>query len=300
MTAVDERTSRDALRDELAALLELEPDLLTDTTRLTNELALDSLSMMRLLTWLESRGVAMHNIDRDRPVCVGQVLTLLEGASAPGVSIRVMSGPDTLSVGPAAIPTGPRLSVDPLAPVLETRALWLTPVQPDDLRFLYGLAVHPETSFRWRYRGAPPPIDRFADNLWKQVLVQYVARRVEDKEPVGHIVAYGADPSMRFAYIGAVFLPEYAGTGLAAQVVAAFMRYLFHTFPLRKLYMEIPGFNWAQLQSGGGRFFQVEGVLRDHNYYAGRYWDEYICAVYRDRLVEEVGPDDIAAATRTL
>jgi RimJ/RimL family protein N-acetyltransferase len=99
-------------------------------------------------------------------------------------------------------------------------------------------------------------------------------------------MAYGADPSMRYVYLGAVFEPVYAGTGLAAQVVAMFVRHLFHTFPLHKVYMEVPGYNWDQMRSGEGGLFRVEGVLSNHDYYAGRYWDEYICAIHRDRPIE--------------
>ena len=38
--------------------------------------------------------------------------------------------------------------------------------------------------------------------------------------------------------------------GLAAEMVTLFSRNLFRVFPLRKLYLEIPGFNWDQLSSG--------------------------------------------------
>jgi len=40
------------------------------------------------------------------------------------------------------------------------------------------------------------------------------------------------------------------------------------------------------VSSGEGRLFHVEGVLREHSYYAGRYWDEYLCAVYSDDVRE--------------
>jgi hypothetical protein len=40
--------------------------------------------------------------------------------------------------------------------------------------------------------GRPPPPDRFAADLWSQVLVQYVVRTHSD-EPVGQVVAYAAD-----------------------------------------------------------------------------------------------------------
>jgi RimJ/RimL family protein N-acetyltransferase len=168
----------------------------------------------------------------------------------------------------------------PLAPVLSNHDLRLTPVEPDDVRFLYSLATHPETCYRWRYRGVPPQTDRFLADLWAQVLVQFVARRTEDGEPVGHVVAYGADLGQGYAYLGAVFRPPYSGSGLAAQGSAMFIRYLFHAFALRKLYIEVPGFNWPQLSSGEGKLFQVEGIMRDHEHYAGRYWDRYLCAVY--------------------
>jgi RimJ/RimL family protein N-acetyltransferase len=268
----------------MAELLDLDPTTLPDTARLVDDLSLDSLAMMSLLTWLESRGVTVGT-DRDWPASVGQVLSLLEKTAFPGLSITVAHGPGAGPLGPTNVTAAPRPgdTGSPLVPVLGNRAFRLTPVTPEDLGFLYTLAVRPETGFRWRYRGAPPSVDRFAAELWAQVLVQYVVRRTGDGAPVGHVVAYAAAESLHHANVGAVFDPG-TGTGLGAQAVAMFARYLFHTFPLRKLYLEIPGYNWPQVRSGGKRLFQVEGVLRDHDYYAGRYWDQYLCAIYPDRL----------------
>jgi RimJ/RimL family protein N-acetyltransferase len=111
-----------------------------------------------------------------------------------------------------------------------------------------------------------------------------VARTAGKGEPAGHVVAYDADLAQGHASIGALFTPDHAGTGQAAEVTAVFVRYLFHTFRLHKLYLEVPGFNWPQVRSGAGRFFHVEGVLRDHDHYAGRYWDSYVCAIYPDEV----------------
>jgi RimJ/RimL family protein N-acetyltransferase/aryl carrier-like protein len=281
---------RDAWRHEIAELLELEPAVLHDRCRLVEDAGLDSLAMMSLLVWLEARGVTIGT-DRGWPATIGDVLSLVEKAAVPGLSIRVAGGYDLGPAGPADIippgsPAGSPAGLPPpvLAPVLSSPTFRLTPIEQRDLDFLYTLAAQPETSFRWRYRGAPPPPERFAAELWTQVLVQYVTRRTVDNEPVGHVVAYGAGPSQHHAYVGAVFQPQHTGTGLAAQVVAVFVRYLFHTFPLHKLYLEIPGFNWPQMRSGEGRLFRVEGVLRDHDFYAGRYWDQYLCAIYPDQL----------------
>ena len=126
----------------------------------------------------------------------------------------------------------------------------------------------------------PPPPDRFAADLHAQVLVQFVVRATDSGEPAGLVVAYAADLAQGHAYVAAAFAPGRSGTGLAADIGAVFIRYLFHTFPLRKLYLEVPGFNWPQLRSAAGRLFHVEGVLRGHDYYAGRHWDRYLCAIY--------------------
>ncbi|WP_117215473.1 GNAT family N-acetyltransferase [Allorhizocola rhizosphaerae] len=279
---------KDTARAELAALLEVDASALDDGASLRDGLALDSLTMMRLITWLEARGTPI-TAEAQLPATVGELLSHVEDAKhRPRLSIRlggVPGLPERFTLAP------PR---DQLAPVLETPALRLAPLTPDDLGFLYALAVEPETGFRWRYRGSIPPIERFKAELWNQVLIQFVVRRIEDDLPVGHVVAYGDELSLRHTYLGAVFHPRITGGGLAAQAVALFARYLFRTFPLNKIYMEIPGINWPQLQSGQGRLFQVEGVLRDHDYYAGRLWDKYVCALYPGDV--ETSPATVAPA----
>jgi RimJ/RimL family protein N-acetyltransferase len=284
MTVLDEKSRpapagrREEHRKELADLVGRDPARMPDSALLVDDLALDSLAMMSVLVWLDSHGVHV-DADGNRRVRVGDVLSLLDRAGTPGVSIRVVDGPRLGIGGPADVTVQPPTPADPLVPRLAGHGFRLTPVEPGDVGFLYALATQPATGFRWRYRGAPPPFDRFAADLWKQVLVQYVARN-GDGEPVGHLVAYSADPYMHYAYLGAVFEPRYAGLGMGAHAVALFARHLFHTFPLRKIYLEIPGYNWAQVRSGEERLFHVEGVLRDHCYYAGRYWDQYVCAIY--------------------
>nr|MDT0659074.1 GNAT family N-acetyltransferase [Micromonospora sp. DSM 115978] len=285
-------STRENHRAQLADLLDRDVADLPDSAHLVDDLALDSLAMMGVLGWLDDQGLSIH-IGRDLPATVGDALTLLQKATFPGLSVHLVRGADTPGAGPdatapgaTAFPVGGRQPVDPLVPALGDDTVKLGAIEPDDINFLYALAIRPETCFRWRYRGAPPSFERFVDDLWRQVLVQFVARRATDNQPVGHVVAYGADPAMRYLYIGTVFQPQYAGSGLAARAVAAFVRYLFHTFPLRKIYLEVPGYNWAQISSGQGRIFHVEGVLRDHDYYAGRDWDQYLCAIYRSGLTD--------------
>ena len=140
------------MKTELAALLDLPVEALDDKVSLRGGLALDSLSMMRVVTWLESRGVSIA-AEEDLPATVGELLSLLD--TAPPFKLR-LGGVPGLPQRFAAVPPP-----DPMVPVLETAALRLAPPIPDDLGFLYALAVQPETGFRWRYRGSVPPFERF-------------------------------------------------------------------------------------------------------------------------------------------
>lgn len=288
MTTEVRSSPRERARADLAALLDMEPSALADSLTLRDGLALDSLTMMRVITWLEAQGTPI-GADGILPTTVGELLSLLDSQPVPRMFVRVNGVPGIPEQAQAPRPR------DPLVPVLETHALRLSPLIPDDVGFLYALAISPETGFRWRYRGTIPPFERFQAEMWNQVLMQLVVRRKKDDQPVGHVVAYGDELSLRHTYLGAVFLPEIAGTGLAAQAVATFARHLFHTFPLNKIYMEIPGFNWPQVHSGQGSLFRVEGVLRDHDHYAGRYWDKYVCALYPS----DFGSSPVAATTAT-
>ncbi|HEY0638436.1 MAG TPA: phosphopantetheine-binding protein [Pseudonocardiaceae bacterium] len=275
---------REANRHELAALLDTDPARLPDRARLRADLGLDSLAMMTAVAWLEGRGVVLAS-EQGLPVTVGDVLSLLDRQATPGpprgVSLVVSDG-DGPAAGPGAyappLTAGPRRS-SPLVPELADRLYRLAPVEHGDYPFLYALAAHPETGFRWRYRGAPPQPDQFGTDLWAGVLVQHLVRRIADDEPVGQVVAYAADLPNNHVHVGAVFHHRHSGTGLPARAVTLFVRYLFHTFPLHKAYLEVPGWNWPQLASGEGRLFDVEGVLREHDVYAGRRWDKYLCAI---------------------
>lgn len=294
MTAINDDTDavasagRESHRRELAELLDRDLGAIPDSAVLAGDLTLDSLAMMTLLTWLESRGIVVG--DPASLTSVGDVLSLLDRKTrSAAASLRVIGDVPLEPPGPADLPPLPRM-LSPLEPVLSNHVVSLTPIAQNDLDFLYGLAIQPETAYRWRYRDAPPSPERFSAEFWANVLVQFVARRTNGDHPVGHVLAYSADHAMRHAYIGAVFQPSFVGKGMAAQAVALFVRYLFHTFPFRKLYLEIPGFNWPELRSGEGRLFAVEGVLRNHFHYAGREWDGYLCAIYREH---DVSPDEI-------
>jgi RimJ/RimL family protein N-acetyltransferase len=172
---------------------------------------------------------------------------------------------------------------------LEGRLFGLRPLLPDDLGFLYALATNPTSGYRWRFRGAVPPLEVFQELLWQGVHVQFLVFDRETGAPVGHVVAYGADLHNGFAYVGLVMGPSLHGRGLAVEPLMVFNRYLFHTWNFRKLYLETSDFNFSQFASGEGRYFHTEARLKNHDYYANRYWDKLILAIYPTDTLELPG-----------
>lgn len=260
----------DTLRNEVSEIIGTDPASLPDSARLLEDLGLDSLTLMRLLIWAEARGATGDMW----PCTIGEVLKQVEKAQMDKVSLAL--DPDRFPSRAVAVEP-----VDPVEPVLQTRFLNLSPITNEDLHFLYTLAAHPYTAFRWRYRGTVPPFEHFVREFHTGVLVQFVVRSNMDNSPVGHVIAYNPDETIGRCYMGSIFHPGETGRGTAAEATHLFARYLFHSFPLRKICLEVPGYNWETVRSGDGHFFEVEGIQRDHLFYAGRYWDQYQCAVFR-------------------
>lgn len=166
-------------------------------------------------------------------------------------------------------------------PVLYGRRVALRPVVPADYEFLFTLSTSPEITYRWRTRGHTPSPENFQSMLWDGVLCQFIIERATDGEPLGLITAYNADFRNQTAYL-AVLAKERPGNPLwTLDALILFLNYLFLTWNFRKIYAETSELSSWTFASGAGRYFQVEGTLREHEYYDGRYWDAYLLAIWR-------------------
>lgn len=156
----------------------------------------------------------------------------------------------------------------------------LRPVSQEDVPFLYGMAVTPDSSHRWLFRGATPSPDQFAagmhDGVYKQRIVEH--RR---GGAIGVVVAYNADETAGTCFFAAAAHPEHRSTGRMLLGVSLFIDELFEQCAMYKLYMEVAAYNLPAFASAS-RYWRTEARLRLHRYYAGDYWDVDLLAVYRD------------------
>ena len=166
-------------------------------------------------------------------------------------------------------------------PRVTTRRVTLRTVGPADLPFLYATATDPTVSYRWRYRGATPSPEQFATELWQGVLCQYLVVHTDGGAPVGLVSAYQADLANRTCYVALLGERTHDASGLLLEGALLFVTYLFHTWDLRQIYAEVPGYTMDAFASGVGRYFREEGRLVDHSFHGGRFWDLHILALHR-------------------
>jgi RimJ/RimL family protein N-acetyltransferase len=101
----------------------------------------------------------------------------------------------------------------------------------------------------------------------------------------GLVVAYDANLQDGHAYLGAISDPRF-GVGTLEGVVLC-LTYLFTMWPLRKIYLDAPEYNVPQFASAIERGIVVEeGRLAKHRFYNGKYWDQCLFAIYREKYLE--------------
>jgi RimJ/RimL family protein N-acetyltransferase len=171
----------------------------------------------------------------------------------------------------------------PEIPTLRGRLVALRPMMPDDLPALYRLSIDETVNAHWRFRGIVPTYQQFINSTTaNEAIVQFVVTDLSGTAgALGLAVAYNADIRSGFAYIGTMVAPNISRWGAGIEATALLTRYLFSTWPFRKLYFELIEYNCERLGSALDGYMTLEGRMREHYYYGGRYWDNFLFAIER-------------------
>jgi RimJ/RimL family protein N-acetyltransferase len=180
---------------------------------------------------------------------------------------------------------------------LELGRIALAPVTPDTHQFLYYLATT-RNGWRWRYRGVTPQYETFVNQLHADVLSHFVVLLKEPLERIGYVVAYSPDFRSQHAYYGTVFAEQHVGHGLGAEATLAFIQFVFATWPMRRIYTELPEFNADGMTERATSFLDLDATLRDYHFFAGRYWDQYIYSFSREAWAKRY-EDELSQLTIT-
>lgn len=175
-------------------------------------------------------------------------------------------------------------------PLLSHGRTTLVPLTPDFYQFITRMLLEAPHLHLWRYRGRTPSPDEIVRDLWNGVLAQFVVVSADTGRPVGLVVAYNADLHSGTVYLAAIGGSDAKNGGIVLHGFGLFLGYLFGTFRLRKAYIEVAEYTLPQFGNQLGRFFHLEGRLREHEYLAGRYWDHLQWSITREQWSETIGP----------
>lgn len=173
----------------------------------------------------------------------------------------------------------------PHPPRMRSGRVRLRAIAPRDYPFLYHLATAEEVAYRWRYRGATPSPEEFQQQLWRNVLAQFVVEGVGPQggwRPIGHVAAFDPSHRDRWVHLAGIASADVLGTGLLAEAACVLVDYLFTHWAFEKIYLSIVEYNLPQFASGMGRGMRQEGRLRRHCFYDGRFWDMVLCSIFRE------------------
>ena len=143
---------------------------------------------------------------------------------------------------------------------------------------------------QFRFGGAaiPPPATLSA--VWDGTLVHLVGVGNRSRRRLGVASVTSADMRNGTAYLSVVSDIGVIGSGLMIEVAGLAIEYVFSTWPFRKLYAEVPEYNLRTFGSVTKRFFRREGLLTEHVFLDGRYWDVHVLATDRATWQREGSP----------
>jgi RimJ/RimL family protein N-acetyltransferase len=167
-------------------------------------------------------------------------------------------------------------------PTLTGRHIRLRTVMPEDYGHLQMLETSSELAPIWRLRGSTPNPQEWAHGLTSSVLAQFLVVSNRTEKPLGLVTLFNANFQDGHARLAAAQFDGHGRSPLMIFGFGLFVEYAFRCWSFRKLYMDVPEFNYPALASGLNRIFVVEGRLRDHYYLDGQLWDELILAIHRD------------------
>lgn len=105
-------------------------------------------------------------------------------------------------------------------------------------------------------------------------------------EPAGTIYSYGFNPTDRYVFITIYVAREFENTGCGVEAFVLFALYLFKTFQLFKIYLDVYSYNAASLRLLSDERFILEGKFRGHRRIGEKRYD-----LFRFALLGTALPD---------
>jgi RimJ/RimL family protein N-acetyltransferase len=170
--------------------------------------------------------------------------------------------------------------------MLVGRSIGLRALTPGDYGPLYDMAVSGDQT-TWRNLAKSVPPEAFGSFMWEGVHSQRVIFPVGDPAGcLGAISLFNEDPANQVGYLSLLLASNRAPKTAAGEAVGLWLRHLFATTSLRKVYAETTALSFPQVAEAATFPGAVEeGRLRGHVLRGGTAHDLVVLAMYRDEFL---------------
>ena len=174
----------------------------------------------------------------------------------------------------------------------------IRPLVPGDVPSLFETATEHATELSWRQLGTSGSLEAFAQRLWEDVHLQQVVCRRSTGEPPALVQLLRPSYRHGTVQLAMLVLRPYRTAVIPFEGLLLFLEQTFYRFPFRKIYAETSEMSFGAFRSGANRIFEVEGLLKDHEWHCDRYWSTMILSLrreswtesqIRDRMLNSVG-----------
>ncbi len=161
----------------------------------------------------------------------------------------------------------------------------LRPFLPTDIGWAYEIETHPSIIQRFRLAGSTPNMATYRDFFVGTSNSRAVVVDESAGERIGFLYTFNTNLNNGRTSLALVCDPAHHGSGMFYRGAWLFIDYLFQAFPFTRIYGQSLEFNFEQFRTDGARrlnidgLIQVEGILKEHQYLGGRWWDEYLISV---------------------
>ncbi|MDY6787656.1 MAG: GNAT family protein [candidate division WOR-3 bacterium] len=139
--------------------------------------------------------------------------------------------------------------------------------------FILQLLNHPEVRYylAGRFPWTPGSVDKMIEQTDKRQSIHLVIIDKTSDNPAGLITLNDFNWPNRRAMLAIAVMPEFQNAGIGKKATELIMNYAFNTLGLRKICLEVYGFNERAVSMYKKLGFKIEGEFKNHSLKDGKY-----------------------------
>jgi ribosomal-protein-alanine N-acetyltransferase len=173
---------------------------------------------------------------------------------------------------------------------LRGKKVYLEPARKEDIAVLKRFALHPQVR-KWWYGKSERVTISFLKNEWRGYFGGKVDRKdgrafriMAEGDIIGFINHNEIEESNKTSIDIMIGSTKHLGKGYGTDAIRRFLKYLFSTLKLRRVYIKPVAKNARAIAAYQKAGFRFEGILRQAELFEGRYVDIALMAVLKDEF----------------